>query len=103
MYPVLLHHKCLCFGVKKLQFRYIFLVSASHQLKCSLSVSRGILRFSFWKFLQVSDVFYASYATRYIENPLRKVKCDASFNAPTARIFQTASFADLSEILWRFD
>ena len=103
MYPMLLHHKCLCLGVKKLQFRYIFLVSASQLPKCSLSVSRGILRFSFWNFWQVSDVCSASYATRYIENPLRKVKCDASFNAPTARIFKTASFVDLSEILWRFD
>ena len=93
----------MCVGVKKLQFRYIVMLSASHQLKCSLSVSRGNLRFSFWKFLLDSGVYSASSATRYMENPLRKVKCDASFKAPTARIFQTASFADLSEILWKFD
>ena len=70
MYPMLLHYKCLSVGIKKLQFRYIVLVSASHLLKCSLSTSRGILGIRFCDFLQVSGKFSVSYATRYIENPV---------------------------------
>ena len=103
MYPLLLHYKCLCFGVKKLQFRYIFLVSASQLLKCSFSVSRGILRISFWNFLQVSDITSASVATRYTENPVRKVICGASFPAPTARFLQRLLLQILTEIKQRFD
>ena len=103
MYPMLLHCKCLSVGIKKLQFRFIVLVSASYLLKCSSSISRGILGISFCEFLQVSYMFFASSATRYNENLVWKVRCGALDFAPTARFWQRLYLQRFVEFVRRFD
>ena len=103
MCPMLLHYKCLSVGINKLQFRYIVLVSASYLLKCNSSVSRGILGISFCEFFLTSGKFSASFATRYIENLVWKVKCGASDFAPTARFWQRLylqRFAEICSAIW---